>query len=738
MKSFLQIFLLIFLGIGVRLNAQNYIKIYDAESLEALAYANVKITDLSTNESVQTISNDLGEIAIPFLNDVVIEISYVGYESFRKQINPKRTGILYIFPLDQVVDEIVVTGNTTETVAKESMYEVKLLAKEDIEKRAAVNLSDALMTELNVQINTDGVLGTQLSLQGLGGNNVKIMMDGVPIIGRLDGNIDLSQINLNNIERIEIVEGPLSAVYGSNAIAGVINLISKQNQKKKIEASANSYYESIGTYNFDGFLGFKIKQHLVQLNGGRYFFDGWNPGSYDRDVQWNPKEQYFGDISYLLRTKKDWFVRFKASYFEDKILNRFDPSGVIPKAFDDWYFTRRIDFTNTTNGKINDNLSLNSTNSFNSYTRIKNKYQKDLSTLESVLVLDSEGEDNQDTTQAMQWMSRSFISYKNPSKLFDFQTGIDFNIENGIGGRFSDEDGSAALIADLAFFYSSNFQFNEKIKLQAAIRYGYNSKFKTLPTPSLLFKYNVNSKLQVRLNYGMGFRAPSLKEMYLVFNDANHDIFGNKNLTPEQSQNLSASVQYEASKKLHHYSLGSKLFYTYKYNAIALTPDENNVFQYVNIAQVSSTGSELNASYQFKDLSINFGFSYIGLASQNSNNKFYFYPQMQSSISYFIRKANLSFSLINKWNGARKDFRISGVDNNEVEIVNIQAYDLMNFSMQKTFWKERISINCGIKNLLNVSNVNGTSSDGAHSGSNQSQIAAGRSYFVGLKIGTGR
>ncbi|MEZ4978279.1 MAG: TonB-dependent receptor plug domain-containing protein [Chitinophagales bacterium] len=273
MKSFLQIFLLIFLGIGVRLNAQNYIKIYDAESLEALAYANVKITDASTNESVQTISNDLGEIAIPFLNDVVIEISYVGYESFRKQINPKRTGILYIFPLDQVVDEIVVTGNTTETVAKESMYEVKLLAKEDIEKRAAVNLSDALMTELNVQINTDGVLGTQLSLQGLGGNNVKIMMDGVPVIGRLDGNIDLSQINSNNIERIEIVEGPLSAVYGSNAIVGAINLISKQNQKK-IEASANSYYESIGTYNFDGFLGLKIKQHLVQLNGGRYFLMG--------------------------------------------------------------------------------------------------------------------------------------------------------------------------------------------------------------------------------------------------------------------------------------------------------------------------------------------------------------------------------------------------------------------------------------------------------------------------------
>ena len=68
-----------------------------------------------------------------------------------------------------------------------------------------------------------------MSVQGLSGENVKILIDGVPVVGRLNGNVDLSQINLTNIERVEIVEGPLSVNYGTNALAGTINLITKKN-----------------------------------------------------------------------------------------------------------------------------------------------------------------------------------------------------------------------------------------------------------------------------------------------------------------------------------------------------------------------------------------------------------------------------------------------------------------------------------------------------------------------------
>jgi len=735
------IFLIIAMGITFTSNAQNYLKIYDATTFEPLAYANVSLTEISSNKTHQTVSDELGRIVIPFTDEIIIEISYIGYEKVKKQIKPGKTNEIYVFATETEVQEVVVTGNPKETAIEKSMYNVDVIDKTEIERKAAVNLKDVLMNELNIQISQDGVLGSQLSLQGLGGNNVKIMIDGVPIIGRLDGNLDLSQINMNNIERIEIVEGPLSAIYGSNAIAGVINLITKKSQQKKVEAYVNTLYESIGTYNIDALIGYKIKNHLIQINGGRYFFDGWNDGDYDRDLSWNPKEQYFAGINYVYRSKNDWFHKVKGNYFQDKIENRYDPDGSLPVAFDDYYYTKRIDASYSINGKINENLSLNSTNAYNYYNRRKNKYRKDLSTLESILVYDTDSEDNQDTTMANQWMSRTFISYENEDKIVSFQTGFDINIENGKGGRFSEEDGSAAIIADLAVFMSTKIQLFDKFNIQPALRYGYNSQFKTVPTPTFLIKYDINEKLTYRFNYGMGFRAPSLKEMYLVFNDANHNIFGNQDLKPEQSQNISSSLKYKNNNNLHFYEIEPKVFYNYKYNAIILTPDDNLVYQYLNIEDYTTLGAQVNSQYKWKNLAINLGFSYIGVSnyentSETDLNQFFFYPQLQSNITYNFIKPKLSISLFNKWNGSRNDYTLN--DESELEQVRIESYDLLDFTIQKSFWKERIKINAGIRNLLDVKNITNSSSSSAHSSSDGTQVASGRTYFIGLKISTGK
>lgn len=734
--------IILVLGLAGFVQAQNYIQVYDAETLDPLPYAHIKMSELNSGSNKHTVSDENGGFLLPYEGETQIDISYIGYESFSKTIRPGRTNILYVFSLETKVDEVVVTGASVETTSKESMFDVNVIAKEELERRAAVNLSDALMNELNVQISRDGILGSQVNLQGLGGNNVKIMIDGVPVIGRLDGNLDLSQINMNNVERIEVVEGPLSAIYGSNAIAGVINLITKQSQKKSVEGFVNGYYESVGTYNVDALVGFKKKEHLIQLSGGRYFFDGWNPTSYDRDMQWNPKEQYFGGINYVYRTNNNWFHKFKANYFQDRILNRYDPAGVLPTAFDDWYNTTRIDGNYSISGNFSEHLSLNSVNAYNHYKRIKNRYQKDLTTLESTLVADTEFDDNQDTTMANQWMTRTYLSWNNPEKRVKVQAGVDINIENGVGGRFSEEDGSSAIIADLAGFVSTTIEVNEKINIQPAIRYGYNSQFKVLPTPSLQFKAAINDKLSYRFNYGMGFRAPSLKEMYLIFNDANHNIFGNMDLVPEQSQNLSSSISYENGQNLHRYQVNGKLFYNYKYNAIALTPDDNNMFEYVNVGEVTTMGMQVDGKYNYKNLNVNLGFSYTGISNQSYSGQtdeqaYFFYPQLQANVSYFISKANLSLSLFNKWNGSRKDFRLVGIENTP-EQIQIDGFNLMDFTIQKGFWDNRIRVSTGIKNILNVSNINGNSSSGgAHTGGDEgTQIAAGRTYFVGLKIGS--
>src|SRR5690606_33935457 len=132
--------------------------------------------------------------------------------------------------------------------------------------------------EFNFNVSQDNILGSGLSMQGISGQNVKIMIDGVPVIGRLDGDIDVSQINLNQIERIEIVEGPLAVNYGSNALAGTINLITKAPKTNEIDGGANFYTESIGHYNAVAHAAMGWNKQSLSLSAGRNYFDGWNPG----------------------------------------------------------------------------------------------------------------------------------------------------------------------------------------------------------------------------------------------------------------------------------------------------------------------------------------------------------------------------------------------------------------------------------------------------------------------------
>ncbi|MEL7342252.1 MAG: TonB-dependent receptor plug domain-containing protein, partial [Bacteroidota bacterium] len=125
------------------------------------------------------------------------------------------------------LEDVVITAQYQPQSLENAVQPIRVIGREKMDQMAAVSLGDVLSNELNIRLSQDIILGQSLSLQGLSGENVKIMIDGVPIIGRQGGSIDLTQINLLDIERIEVVEGPLSVNYGTNALAGTINLITK-------------------------------------------------------------------------------------------------------------------------------------------------------------------------------------------------------------------------------------------------------------------------------------------------------------------------------------------------------------------------------------------------------------------------------------------------------------------------------------------------------------------------------
>jgi outer membrane receptor for ferrienterochelin and colicins len=147
------------------------------------------------------------------------------------------------------LEQVIVTGQYKPQSAKNSVYQVRTISKERIQKQGATKLQDVLNNELNIRFSQDlSTGGSGITMMGLKGQNVKILIDGVPMVGRqgTTNEIDINQIDINSIERIEIVEGPMSVVYGADALAGVINIITRKNSTSKISVKARLQEETIG------------------------------------------------------------------------------------------------------------------------------------------------------------------------------------------------------------------------------------------------------------------------------------------------------------------------------------------------------------------------------------------------------------------------------------------------------------------------------------------------------------
>ena len=198
------------------------------ENNHPLAGAHVVSNADDKNRAQFSVTNFKGWVELNVKKNSFIKVSHVGFYDFIDTLKSSINRTIKLTSNSELINEFVVTATNGKTRSNEHLHQVKIINAKTIASKGAVTLKDALTNELNLNLSQDQFLGTGLTLNGLGGENIKILIDGVPVIGRLNGNIDLSQINLNNIEQIEIIEGPVSVDYGSNALGGVIHLISKK------------------------------------------------------------------------------------------------------------------------------------------------------------------------------------------------------------------------------------------------------------------------------------------------------------------------------------------------------------------------------------------------------------------------------------------------------------------------------------------------------------------------------
>lgn len=631
--------------------------------------------------------------------------------------------------------EVVITGNLVPGYQRDAVVAVQVLKQSDFEKRGAVTVKDLLGQELNMRLSYDPALGSSISMQGNGGEHIKILMDGVPMIGRQNGNIDLGQINLNNIEQVEIVKGPMSVIYGTDALGGVINLISKKTQQEKWSGSAGGYYESIGQYNTDLSLGTSFNHTSISLNGARNFFDGFDPDhSETRSPLWNPREQYLSDFK-ITQTMGAAKLSFHSSYFNEKVIDKADVviTPYSASANDQYYYTTRFNNYLTFEKKFKNESSLNISGAYSMYKYVKNSYRKNMVDLTQILTPDVLDDD---TTKFNALFLRATHSYARPNTKWSLMSGIDVNDETGEGKRI---DGSMHRMSDVAAYVSIDFKPLEYLVIRPAVRAIYNSQFDAPLVPSLSVLYRAGNAWAIRSSISRGYRAPSLKEQYLNFFDNGvHNVQGNENLNAETSSQVMASVEYKKPWSDVVFSVEPGVFYNKIRQKISLVQYDvtSLLYTYVNLDEFVSKGLDVRTKLAHHQFTVQAGYAYTGtwgtFEGDVAQPEMAWYSELNTSVDYTIKKTRTTFSVFWKMFGERPVF-IANTDGS-VARFNNESYKIMDASVRQELIKNRLIITAGVKNIYNVTNLASFSGSGVHNGGGASGTPAGMGTSVFTKL----
>lgn len=653
-------------------------------------------------------------------------------------------------------EEIVVTGQYSPTEVQASTLPIRVITKEMIRQRAATNLTEVFQQEANIRIAQDPVLGTTMTMNGLEGQHIKILIDGVPMIGRNDGNLDLDRIQVQDIERIEIIENAMSVAYGTNALGGIINIITKKAEQDAWTARIVGQLQSNEQYNASIALGKKWKNFAVDLNYNFSHFNGFSTDTL-RSQTWNPKQQHFvgGRLYYRLPSSKI-SLSYQYNYLNEVIEDR---GNIKLAAFPTLAYAKDYDFITITQdhsiaalGYLDQtkHYYLDALVAFNDYQRAKNGYFRSMKENVSEDTLDRL---DSDTTSFQAWNIRATLASQYYKKV-DFKAGVDIRYDYTTGARIQAD---RAVLGDFAAFINLRYQPIKSLNIEGGIRAAYNTTGLVPFTYSLGLKWKIQDGMNLRFSYARAIRTPSLKELYLNFVDVNHNIQGNPNLKPEYAHTLSLGWSYNkvyegeqmvtvAVNAFYNYIRQQITLYSYETDSLGnfIINNQSNQYAYFNLEEYQNWGINSQVKYQHKGLVIRLGATLIGHYNQLNTSEesiapFQYTLEFTQEVSYTFKKIDLTLSLFRRDYDKQVNYTaITNPITQETEIVQntLQGYGLMDINISKHFFKKGLSISAGIKNVLDVQQINqfGTASVHGGGGNSSASIAMGRIFFVRLLI----
>ncbi len=527
----------------------------------------------------------------------ILQITGIGFDPAKKTITLKpgeiRTLQINLLQAGGTLNQVVVTGTMKAVSRLESPVPVEVYSPAFFKKNPTPNIYESLQNingirpQLNCQVCNTG----DIHINGLEGPYTMILIDGMPIVSSLSSVYGLSGIPNSLVERIEIVKGPASSLYGSEAVGGLINIITKRPVSAP-HFSADFFGTSWGEYNAD--IGFKLKAgKKTNILTGINYFNFQQKKDYNND--------HFTDMTLQHRVsvfqkwgfdrKKGRLMSIAARFmYEDRWggdlrwQKKFRGGDSI---YGESIYTNRLEIIGNYQLPVNENISLSF--SFNQH--------------------DQNSVYGTTPYMALQKIAFTQLTWDKKKGKNDFLLGTSLRYthydDNTTATSTTGNSGTVNHPQRTwlpGVFIQDEIAFTSRHKLLLGLRYDYNSYHGNIYTPRFAYKWTMNGHTVLRLNAGTGFRVVNL------FTEEHASLTGARtveilhSLKPEKSYNINVNFNKRFfSQKGQQFSMDASIFYTYFNNRIVADyeTDPNKII-YQNLSgYAESRGVSLNADLSF-------------------------------------------------------------------------------------------------------------------------------------------
>lgn len=597
-KIYTLIITLLFIG---QLSAQT-IKgyVYDSEK-RPIPHASISVAGRSQN----VLTDNDGFFTIAATSNDYLIAQCIGYQENRVKVNGDEKVAINLKEEENFLNTVVVTGTRTTRTLKNTPVLTKVVSALELKDMGAVTALDALESLLPGVHFDQNAMGDNIQIQGLGNAYILVLIDGERMAPETNENVNFSRLNVAEIERIEILNGASSVLYGSNAIGGVINIITKK-VNRPIEGFVQGRYSKFNTYNADASLGFRVAD-LTSKTGFNYK----TTNGYDLTPE--------TPTSYTVRPNTDYTITQSLRYEFNKKLSA-DVNGRYythetenpPLSV---ATTHKLTRDYTIGGKLSYAISKKNTLTASGHSDIYKSYT----------VLEKRNDDRELASDYTYTTARLIDAWR-PSDKIEVVGGAEFNYEKMFSENLFGNVGRDESSHNTNVFAQGDFKIVNGLEGVAGARYtnhsGFGSHFS--PKASLMYKL---WDFRFRAGVSNGFKTPTLKEMYYNFDHQGmFQVIGNPDLKAEESWYKSVSVEFlnetlNMSATFYHNSITDKIN-TVQYTVTDASGNQTQEMRYENVADARIIGIDIFAQYNFlKHFSFKGGYAYADAIDKSDDTQ---------------------------------------------------------------------------------------------------------------------